>query len=153
MLSPYRLLAPVALVCATLAGCSFSLMEHKIDYRSAVTNRAPSLEVPPDLTTPNYDDRYALKEGPTTFSAYDRERAVIVGQAYEAERVARREPLPGEVVQPWVHGAQIEVGELGEAVGHRARSSPPSRGLTSSRPAAGGRRRARDAAARHRPMQ
>ena len=42
MLSPYRLLAPVALVCATLAGCSFSLMEHKIDYRSAVTNRAPS---------------------------------------------------------------------------------------------------------------
>jgi len=83
----------------------------------------------------------------------ERERAVIVGQAYEAERVARREPLPGEVVQPWVHGAQIEVGELGEAVGHRARSSPPSRGLTSSRPAAGGRRRARDAAARHRPMQ
>src|SRR5439155_26834998 len=66
------------------------------------------------------------------------ERAVIVGQGDEAERVARRKPLPGEVVQPRVHGAQIEVGELGEeAVGHRARSSPPSRGPTSSRPAAG----------------
>ena len=52
-----------ALVGATalslaLAGCesmTFSLGK-KIDYKSAAS--APALEVPPDLTTPAYDDRY-----------------------------------------------------------------------------------------------
>jgi outer membrane protein assembly factor BamC len=80
MLLPYRLLAPVALVCATLAGCSsLDFMDNKVDYRSSASNRAPSLEVPPDLSTPTYDDRYQLKgkEGATTFSAYDRERGQV----------------------------------------------------------------------------
>jgi outer membrane protein assembly factor BamC len=45
---------------AFLAGCesmTFS-MGKKIDYKSA--GSAPSLEVPPDLTTPTYDDRYQV---------------------------------------------------------------------------------------------
>ena len=44
---------------ALLAGCetSFSLGK-KIDYKSS--GSAPRLEVPPDLTTPTYDDRYQI---------------------------------------------------------------------------------------------
>jgi outer membrane protein assembly factor BamC len=38
-----------------LAGCE-SVQYQAIDYKSA--GSAPALEVPPDLTTPNYDDRY-----------------------------------------------------------------------------------------------
>src|SRR5438128_6091725 len=77
MLSPYRSFTSLALL-ALVAGCSsINLLENKVDYRSAVSNRSPSLEVPPDLTTPTYDDRYQLKDGgsPTTFSDYDRQRA------------------------------------------------------------------------------
>lgn len=44
-------------VLLVVSGCSsLSLEGKKIDYRSA--SRAPSLEVPPDLTAPVYDDRY-----------------------------------------------------------------------------------------------
>ena len=58
-----RRLPPIALAGAVLAvtllaGCestTFS-MGKKIDYKSAAS--APSLEIPPDLTTPSYDDRY-----------------------------------------------------------------------------------------------
>lgn len=40
-----------------LAGCgSFNVLDRKVDYRS--TGTVPSLEVPPDLTTPAFDDRY-----------------------------------------------------------------------------------------------
>ena len=46
------------LVAALLSGCESMTfdMGKKIDYKSA--GSAPSLEIPPDLTTPNYDDRY-----------------------------------------------------------------------------------------------
>jgi outer membrane protein assembly factor BamC len=49
----------VAAVSLALTGCesmTFSVGK-KIDYKSA-SNSAPALEVPPDLTTPAYDDRY-----------------------------------------------------------------------------------------------
>lgn len=81
---PYRSLAPVALaccalLCTALAGCSsLNPFANKIDYHSAADKRSPSLEVPPDLSTPIYDERYQLKDQPssgTTYSAYDRERA------------------------------------------------------------------------------
>lgn len=50
--------ALIAIASLALAGCeSMSLSAgKKIDYKS--TGTAPSLEVPPDLSTPNYDDRY-----------------------------------------------------------------------------------------------
>ena len=43
---------------ALLAGCETMSMSlgKKIDYKSSGT--APALEIPPDLTTPTYDDRY-----------------------------------------------------------------------------------------------
>jgi outer membrane protein assembly factor BamC len=49
-----------AVAVAFLAGCdtlNFSLGK-KIDYKSS--GSAPMLEVPPDLTTPTYDDRYQI---------------------------------------------------------------------------------------------
>lgn len=61
-----------------LAGCSGSLLESKrIDYKSA--KKVAPLEIPPDLTAPTRDDRYAVPDvapkGVATFSAYSADRA------------------------------------------------------------------------------
>jgi outer membrane protein assembly factor BamC len=50
----------VAVAVALLAGCESMTMSlgKKIDYKSS--GSAPALEVPPDLTTPAYDDRYQV---------------------------------------------------------------------------------------------
>ena len=61
-----------------LTGCSGSLIESKkIDYKSA--RQLPPLEIPPDLTAPTRDDRYAVPDvsprGVATFSAYTSDRA------------------------------------------------------------------------------
>src|SRR5450631_2658431 len=47
-------------VVALLAGCESMTLSlgKKIDYKSA--GSSPALEVPPDLTTPTYDDRYQV---------------------------------------------------------------------------------------------
>jgi outer membrane protein assembly factor BamC len=50
-----------AMIVATLGGCEsmeVSKLGKRIDYKSA--GSGPSLELPPDLTTPQYDDRYAV---------------------------------------------------------------------------------------------
>ena len=61
-----------AVSAALLAGCETMTMSlgKKIDYKSA--GSAPALEVPPDLTTPTYDDRYQV----TTASGVAAARAV-----------------------------------------------------------------------------
>ena len=69
------------LSCAALGACSwFEFGGRKIDYKSAGQTRP--LEVPPDLTRPGTDDRFAVPDanpaGTATFSEYSRERA---GQA------------------------------------------------------------------------
>ncbi len=62
-----------------LGGCSFSLPESKkIDYKSEAV-KLPPLEIPPDLTHPTKDDRYAVPDvaaskGTATYSAYSSER-------------------------------------------------------------------------------
>ena len=56
-----RLLAVLMVAALALAGCesmSLSSMSKRIDYKS--TGAAPSLELPPDLSTPTYDDRYTV---------------------------------------------------------------------------------------------
>jgi outer membrane protein assembly factor BamC len=55
--APLRALCLVLLPLA-LAGCESmsTSLGKKIDYKSTTT--APALEIPPDLTTPTYDDRY-----------------------------------------------------------------------------------------------
>lgn len=61
-----------------LAGCSGSLLESKrIDYKNA--RQVTPLEIPPDLTAPTRDDRFAVPDvsprGVATYSAYDADRA------------------------------------------------------------------------------
>jgi outer membrane protein assembly factor BamC len=62
-----------------LVGCSsIGLEGKKIDYKSASAVKVPTLEVPPDLTSPGRDDRFAVPDnagkGTATFSAYSNER-------------------------------------------------------------------------------
>lgn len=62
----------VCLAVAALAGCSSSMLESKkIDYKSEAKQVRP-LEIPPDLTSPSPNDRYAVPDGgPTTASEYN----------------------------------------------------------------------------------
>jgi outer membrane protein assembly factor BamC len=54
----------IALAALLVIGCeSTNTLSKKIDYKSA--SSAPALELPPDLTTPQYDDRFSV----TTASA------------------------------------------------------------------------------------
>ena len=94
-----RLLAGGAL-CAALAACSIpqTLQEQsKIDYKSAVKRQTTSLEVPPDLSSPRNDERFAVPERATdrTLSGFQR------GQVTE-------KPV-GEVrVLPAIEGVRME---------------------------------------------
>ena len=56
-----RGLVLAVMIVATLGGCesmNVSQLGKRIDYKSA--GSGPSLELPPDLTAPQYDDRYAV---------------------------------------------------------------------------------------------
>jgi outer membrane protein assembly factor BamC len=67
-----RKLAVVAALA--LAGCSSSMFDSKIDYKSS--GQLPALEIPPDLTAPARDSRFALPEPrqSATLSGYQQER-------------------------------------------------------------------------------
>ena len=63
-----------------LAACStIGLEPKKIDYKSSSSVKVPTLEIPPDLTSPTRDDRFAVPDtagkGTATFSAYAGERS------------------------------------------------------------------------------
>lgn len=69
-----------AAMAASLSGCGSMdgmLQGKKIDYKSS--GKLPPLEVPPDLTNPGADDRYAVPDispsGTATYSAYNQERS------------------------------------------------------------------------------
>ncbi|WP_313950638.1 outer membrane protein assembly factor BamC [Accumulibacter sp.] len=67
-------------VALLLGACNGSMLEtKKIDYKTASANKVPTLEVPPDLTSPTRDDRYAIPDtagkGTATYSAYAAERS------------------------------------------------------------------------------
>ena len=52
-----QLALAAALTALALAGCETTTsLGKKIDYKSA--SSTPSLEIPPDLRSPQYDDRY-----------------------------------------------------------------------------------------------
>ena len=67
------------LMAALLVGCSGSILPEskKIDYKSQ--GKLPPLEIPPDLTKPSRDERYAVPDvnakGSATFSAYSADRS------------------------------------------------------------------------------
>ena len=66
----------IMLSISFLGACSLIPEAKKIDYKSAA--KAPTLEVPPDLTSANPDDRFAVPDtsarGSATFSAYNKDR-------------------------------------------------------------------------------
>jgi outer membrane protein assembly factor BamC len=67
-------------VLLLLAGCTGSLLEPKrIEYKTAGSSSVPPLEIPPDLTSPTRDDRYAVPDvagkGSATYSQYAAERS------------------------------------------------------------------------------
>jgi outer membrane protein assembly factor BamC len=74
---------PAVAACAAvvlLAACSAvpKLDSDSVDYKSASRNKLPDLRVPPDLTRPTADDRYAIPDsnakGGALLSDYDKER-------------------------------------------------------------------------------
>ncbi len=70
----FKSISTAAAVVLLLAGCSAFGPNKNADYR-AQGNKVPTLEIPPDLTSPLVDDRYFVPDGKaTTFSAYNRER-------------------------------------------------------------------------------
>jgi outer membrane protein assembly factor BamC len=76
-------LFPLFLIAAlATSGCGF-IETKKIDYKSA--GKAPTLEVPPDLTAPTGDNRYAIPDiqgsGTATLSAYSQERKTTPASA------------------------------------------------------------------------
>src|SRR5471030_1114268 len=80
---------------ALLAGCSMPdlLQGEKIKYKGA--GQLPSLEIPPDLTSPSRDDRYAVPyvnaQGSATLSTYNAERggAIRAGSTELLPNVAK----------------------------------------------------------------
>ena len=78
---PQRLNMGFAALAATLLLVACSALPKvegdKVEYKSA--GKLPPLEVPPDLTRPTADDRYAVPDinpkGQATYSAYSKERA------------------------------------------------------------------------------
>lgn len=76
-MNPLRLSAAL-LGMALLSACTGNILPEpkKIDYKSV--GKLPSLEVPPDLTQPSRDDRYAVPDitprGSATYSEYAGER-------------------------------------------------------------------------------
>lgn len=67
-------------LAVVLAGCStLGIESKKIDYKSSSAVKVPTLEIPPDLTSPTRDDRFAVPDtngkGSATFSAYSVERS------------------------------------------------------------------------------
>jgi len=68
----------------------------KIEYKTST--KLPPLEVPPDLTTPQADDRYAIPEtkpsGTATYSEYSRDRATTtLGPAAQAAQPSAQTAL------------------------------------------------------------
>lgn len=69
-----RFIATLVIATVALSGCQY-IESKKIDYKSA--RKLPTLEIPPDLTAPTSDNRYAIPEaqgGAATLSAYNQGR-------------------------------------------------------------------------------
>jgi outer membrane protein assembly factor BamC len=80
----------VCSLAVVVAGCStLGLESKKIDYKSSSSVKVPTLEVPPDLTSPARDDRFAVPDtngkGSATFSAYSGERSPQARAAQQSD--------------------------------------------------------------------
>ena len=81
-----------------LAGCSTisSVFDSKVDYKSA--GQLPPLEVPPDLTAPERDNRFVVPEA--------RQSATLSG--YQQERREQARPGTGTTVLPPLENVRME---------------------------------------------
>ncbi|MGB7540479.1 MAG: outer membrane protein assembly factor BamC [Burkholderiales bacterium] len=73
----YGLRAGLAVLTVSLAGCGGTLLEpDRVEYKAAA--KLPSLEIPPDLTSPKREERYQVPDispaGTATYSGYSAER-------------------------------------------------------------------------------
>ena len=77
-----RLLPLFLMATVALSACGI-VESKKIDYKSA--QKAPTLEVPPDLVAPTTDNRYAIPDaqggGTATLSTYSQERKTTPGES------------------------------------------------------------------------
>jgi outer membrane protein assembly factor BamC len=92
-----------------LAGCGLFGWGKSADAQKAVRKQEQPLEVPPDLTSPALDERFAVPDprASTSFSTYSRDRA-----AGPASTPGAAAPSPGAAVLPAIAGARIDrVGE------------------------------------------
>lgn len=102
-----KTVAPVCLLVA-LSACTFSTKDiGKVDYKAGAQQRPTALDVPPDLTSPGRDDRYALDgEGAA---------AAATLSEYQAGRkpgaAAGIAPSTGSLVLPDV--GQMSIGRAG----------------------------------------
>ena len=80
---PFKRTAAVLALASLLSGCSL-LQEDKIDYKSAA--KAPTLEIPPDLTQLRKESRYAIESTSATASGFQNAsgRVVDAGTAANA---------------------------------------------------------------------
>ncbi len=80
---PFKRTAAVLALASLLSACSV-LQEDKIDYKSAA--KAPTLEIPPDLTQLRKESRYALESTSATASGFQNagNRVVDAGTAANA---------------------------------------------------------------------
>jgi len=98
--APGRRVGLALLAAAIVGGCSTasSVLEgKKVDYKSA--GQLPSLEIPPDLTTPTRDNRYVV---PDT----GKSSATLSG--YQADRATQAKLGPNAGVLPSVDKMRIE---------------------------------------------
>ena len=87
-----RTVLTTAAAAAVLSGCSW-FSESSVDYKSA--GKLPPLEVPPDLTSPQRDNRYSIP---------DPARSSATLSGYEAER---RDPARGARATTAAGGAPV----------------------------------------------
>ena len=93
-------IALAAALLAALAGCA-GFGNKSTEYKGAQSRAVQPLEVPPELTAPTMDDRYAIPDprAQTTFSAYS-QRSTGTGAAALSTTAAS--------VLPRVEGARLE---------------------------------------------
>jgi outer membrane protein assembly factor BamC len=92
-------LALALAILAVTSGCSW-FGSKNADYKGAAARASQPLEVPPELTRPTVDDRYAIPDAKsqTTYSAYtQRGTAPVVPGAPD-----------GKAVLPKIEGARLE---------------------------------------------
>lgn len=80
-----------------VSGCGSMPESKKIDYKSASKERVNPLEVPPDLTTLNREDRFSVPGAPnktTTFSGYNASRSAQASGVVAASAAVL--PLTGD---------------------------------------------------------